>query len=78
MRFCIASAATLAAPTWTTNQTFQLTVAREINLNYIIQVNTNLNYTNWVSLLTNTAPFAFTDTAASNSPQRYYRAIYRP
>ena len=74
----LTSAATLAAPTWTTNQTFQLTVARETNLNYIVQVNTNLNYTNWVSLLTNTAPFTYTDTAASNSSQRFYRAIYKP
>jgi hypothetical protein len=74
----LTSTATLAAPTWTTNQTFQLTVARETNLNYVVQVNTNLNYTNWVSLLTNTAPFTYTDAAASNSPQRFYRAIYRP
>jgi hypothetical protein len=74
----LTTAATLAGPTWTTNHAFQLTVARETNFNYIIQVNTNLNFSNWVSVVTNTAPFNYTDNAASNSPQRFYRAIYRP
>ena len=74
----LTTAATLAGPTWTTNNAFQLTVARETNFNYIIQVNTNLNFSNWVSVVTNTAPFNYTDNAASNSPQRFYRAIYKP
>jgi hypothetical protein len=74
----LTKAATLAEATWTTNNTFQLTVARETNFNYIIQVNTNLNTTNWVSVATNTAPFTYTDTSATNSPERYYRALYKP
>jgi hypothetical protein len=74
----LTKAATLAQPTWTTNNTFELTVARETNFNYIIQVNTNLNYSNWVSVVTNTAPFTYTDSGAKNSAQRYYRAIYQP
>ena len=38
----------------------------------IVQVSTNL--VDWVSLLTNTAPFSFTDTNAVNTyPRRFYR-----
>ena len=74
----LTSAATLAGPNWTTNNTFALTVAGHTNFNYIVQVNTNLSYTNWVSVITNTAPFTYNDTGATNSPQRFYRAIYRP
>lgn len=74
----LTKAATLAVPVWTTNKTFQLTVARETNFNYIIQVNTNLNTTNWVSVATNTAPFTYTDSTSTNAAQRFYRALYKP
>lgn len=70
-------AATFADALWT-NQTFQFTVAREVSFNYIVQVSTNLSTTNWVSLSTNAAPFTYTVTDATNSPQRYYRALYKP
>ena len=61
-----------------TNNTFQLTVAEVSGLQYIVQVNTNLSTTNWVSIATNTAPFTICDTAFTNNPQRFYRAIYLP
>jgi len=73
----LTSQATLSAPI-VTNNTFQLTVAEVSGLQYIVQVNTNLSTTNWVSIATNTAPFTISDTAFTNNPQRFYRAIYLP
>ena len=73
----LTSQATLSGPV-VTNSTFQMSVSQVSGLSYLIQGNTNLSTTNWVSLATNTAPFTFTDTAFTNSPQRFYRAIYRP
>jgi len=61
-----------------TNKSFQLTVSHVSGLNYIILANTNLSTTNWVALTTNTAPFTITDTAFTNNPQRFYRALYKP
>lgn len=73
----LTSEATLSGPI-VTNNTFQLTVSLVSGLNYIIQANTNLSTTNWISIATNTAPFTLTDTAFTNNPQRFYRAIYKP
>lgn len=73
----LTSQATLSGPT-VTNNTFRMTVAQVSGLNYIVQANTNLSTTNWVAMATNTAPFTITDTAFTNSPQRFYRAIYKP
>ena len=73
----LTSQATLSGPL-VTNNTFQMAVSEVSGLDYIIQGNTNLNTTNWVAFTTNTAPFTFTDTAFTNNPQRFYRAIYRP
>ena len=61
-----------------TNNTFKFTIGQVSGLNYIVQANTNLSTTNWVSIVTNTAPFTITDTAFTNNPQRFYRAIYKP
>ena len=44
--------------------------------NYAIQGSTNL--TDWISLQTNTAPFIYLDTNASNFGMRYYRGLYLP
>jgi len=33
---------------------------------------------NWVSLVTNTVPFTFTDTNNGSQPQRFYRAKLAP
>lgn len=56
----------------------RLTVSQVSGLDYIVQANTNLSTTNWVSISTNTAPFTVTDTAFTNNSQRFYRAIYKP
>ncbi len=71
------SQATLSGST-VTNNTFKFTIGQVSGLNYIVQANTNLSTTNWVSIVTNTAPFTITDTAFTNNPQRFYRAIYKP
>ncbi|HEX3627378.1 MAG TPA: hypothetical protein VH280_18385 [Verrucomicrobiae bacterium] len=41
---------------------------------YILQASTNL--TDWVPILTNGAPFVYTET--NGIPQRYYRAVFMP
>jgi hypothetical protein len=60
-----------------TNNVLQFTVDQVTGFSYIIQASSELGTTNWVSLATNTAPFTFTDTDFTNSPQRFYRAFYR-
>lgn len=72
----LTSQATLAGLT-VTNNTFKFTISQVSNLNYIVQANTNLGSTNWVAISTNTAPVTITDTV-TNSPQRFYRALYKP
>ncbi|MDE3068461.1 MAG: immunoglobulin domain-containing protein [Verrucomicrobiota bacterium] len=61
-----------------TNSTFQFSVAGVPNYYYVVQANTNLTTTNWISILTNASPFTFTDPSASNYPIRFYRAFYLP
>jgi len=68
--------ATLSGPL-VTNNTFKFTISQVSGLRYIVQANTNLGTTNWVAISTNTAPFTITDTAFTNYPQRFYRALYR-
>lgn len=62
------------------NGTFQLTVNGQNGQEYIVQASTNL--INWVSIYTNpppfTSPFTFTDSNASNYPDRFYRVITGP
>ena len=43
---------------------------------YLVQASSDM--VNWVSLQTNTAPFTFTDTNASQFDQRFYRTIFNP
>ncbi len=44
-----------------------------VALPYVIMASTDL--VNWVALVTNTAPFIFTDTNSSNYRQRFYQAV---
>ena len=60
------------------NNLFVFRIATISNLNYIVEANTNLGSTNWIAVATNTAVFYFTDTAFTNNPQRFYRAVYKP
>jgi hypothetical protein len=61
-----------------TDSSLTFAVSNVNNLDFIIQANTSLGSTNWVSLATNTAPFTFIDMEITNYPQRFYRALYRP
>ena len=70
-----------------TNGTFRLQLSGLVGKGYVLQATTN--FTNWVSLATNSpAPdpnvtlptnrFNFTDSSATNFPWRYYRGLQQP
>jgi len=58
------------------NNQFQFTVSGTAGSNYVVQATTTLNPANWISLVTNTAPFVFIDT--NQFSQRYYRSLILP
>jgi pectate lyase len=61
------------------NGTFSLTVSGDPGLDYIVQASTNL--TDWAGIFTNhspTPPFVWSDSAASNFSQRFYRIQLGP
>lgn len=62
----------------TTNNLFRFTVSGWTATNYVVQGNTNLISTNWIPLLTNAAPFTFTQSNANTFSQRFYRAKIWP
>ena len=70
------AAATLGGYSFSGVNGVQFTVAGVPGFNYAVQDSTNL--IDWVSLLTNTAPFIFVDANATNFPQQFYRALYVP
>ncbi|MEY4386236.1 MAG: hypothetical protein RLY20_1519 [Verrucomicrobiota bacterium] len=57
---------------------FQFQILGTTGSNYIVQVSTNLADTNWISILTNPAPFTFGETNNLDSPQRFFRARVQP
>lgn len=62
-----------------TNHLFQLTLNGDYGPDYIVQASTNL--TTWTSLATNASPvlpFTWTDLAATNFNQRFYRVLLGP
>jgi len=70
-----------AAPTFSNgvsliNGRFQLTLGGVPGYSYAIQTSTNL--TDWLPLITNTAPFPFTDSISPFFPWRFYRGEYVP
>jgi hypothetical protein len=69
------AAATLASTTHVDGQ-YALIVAGVPGYNYVVQASTDL--VNWVPVQTNTAPFTFVDTNASQFGQRFYRSVYFP
>ncbi len=71
------SGATLSTPV-VTKDSFQVIVSEVGNLSYVVQASTNLASSDWIPLLTNVAPFAFTDSEFTNHPGRFYRAVYSP
>jgi hypothetical protein len=52
---------------------FRLAGAGIPGFNFVVEGSTNL--VTWQPLQTNSSPFAFTDTSASNHPLRFYRAV---
>jgi hypothetical protein len=76
LRVKVDGAPVLSALTSTNNQ-FRFMVNGWTGTNYVVQTTTNLTTPNWISLLTNSAPFTFTD-ANMASPQRFYRVQLPP
>jgi hypothetical protein len=68
-------AATLAPVAHVRGQ-FALTVAGATGHRYVVEASTDLMH--WVPVQTNTAPFRFVDTNASQFVQRFYRSVYAP
>jgi hypothetical protein len=69
------AAATLGTTTYANGQ-YAFAVAGATGHKYTVQASTDL--VNWVTLQTNTAPFAFVDTNAAQFNRRFYRSIYMP
>lgn len=67
------------APTFSnlvaTNNQFRFAVNGWTGTNYVVQATTNLNAANWVSLVTNTAPFVFVQNNAGALGRQFYRAV---
>jgi hypothetical protein len=68
------AAATLAAVAPPSHGQFALTVNGTTGYTYVVQASTDM--VNWTSVQTNTAPFTFVDTNASQFKQRFYRSFY--
>jgi len=66
----------IASPAFSANNQMQFNVTGVPRLTYAVQVSTDL--VNWDFVATNVAPFDFTDPSATNSLQRFYRAVYMP
>jgi len=67
------AAATLSSFAYDNDQ-FQFSITGVPGFSYVIQATTD--FTSWTSIQTNTSPFTFTDTAVTNYPYRFYRAIH--
>jgi hypothetical protein len=52
---------------------FSFALTGTTNAKYVILASTNL--INWAPVLTNTAPFNFTDPTANQYGQRFYKAV---
>ena len=61
-----------------TNSQFRFTLTGTVGTNYIVQATTNLSSPNWIPLVTNRAPFTFTETNARLFGRRFYRAVAVP
>ena len=68
--------ATTLAPAAHVRGQFALTVAGASGHQYVVEASTDLMH--WVPVQTNTAPFLFVDTNASQFGQRFYRSVYVP
>ena len=71
-----ATAAGSLAPAGHASGQYTMTVGGVPGCQYIVQASTD--FVNWVPLQTNTAPFTFVDTNASQFGKRFYRSVYAP
>jgi hypothetical protein len=55
---------------------FSFTVTDEAGTNFVVEASVDL--VNWIPVSTNTAPFTFVDTDASQFSQRFYRTVALP
>ena len=55
------------------NNQFKFTVTGWTGSNYVVEAATSLTPANWTSLVTNVAPFQFTESSAGSFSQRFYR-----
>ncbi|MGA2557952.1 MAG: hypothetical protein ABSG04_16905, partial [Verrucomicrobiota bacterium] len=72
---------TLDAVGFQTNRAFKLCMLGEAGTNYQVQTSTNLAVTNWAALgimESTNGIWRYSDTAATNSPQRFYRVQQLP
>jgi endonuclease G len=58
------------------NNTFQFTVTGTSGSNYVVQASDSLTIPDWTPIITNMAPFQFTDT--NSFPQKFYRVMLAP
>jgi hypothetical protein len=65
---------TLSGPKFGPGQQFQFNVIGGTGFTYTILAASNLNVPVWVPLVTNTAPFSFTDATVVAFTNRFYRA----
>lgn len=65
---------TLIAPKYNPSKQFQFSVIGGTGYSYAIVAASNLSLPIWVPLITNTAPFSFTDLNSVAFPSRFYRA----
>jgi hypothetical protein len=70
------AAATLSSPALSSNGQFGFSVTGYSGLRYAVLASTNL--VDWLPLLTNASPFAFSDPDTLLFPKRFYRALYLP
>ena len=69
---------TLSQPTLLPSTGFSVVVTGQPGSVYCLQATTSLDSGNWVNLTTNTTPFSFLDTSATNTAHKFYRAVSRP
>jgi hypothetical protein len=68
------SAPSILTPAVHVSGQFAMSVAGTSGYKYVVEASTDL--VNWVPVQTNTAPFTFVDTNASQFSQRFYRSVY--
>ena len=61
---------------WLSNKQFQFTLNGGTGLRYLVQTSPDL--ATWSTITTNTAPFDFIDSVASDQTVRIYRGVYSP